>query len=218
MSLKKNKWTDENEVFLLKLISDNMSLEKIVKKTKRSEKEIIYKLKKITVKLFNKKKTKEEIFNQLKFLTMDQIEKIFDKQNKKNSDTTKLSELGVTNKNKITIDYHDNQKFNNEDIKKIYEILNNIDNKVNLLVQRNNDIKKPFLNDKNDTSQSNKTKTMNDKDVNKDNENNDNVNNNESSSFISSGNDKSDIIKLIQQKTTERNDRIQNHIKLRQAK
>ena len=68
MSNKKTKWTEENEVFLLKLISDNVNLEKISKKVKKTESEIIHKLKKVASKMLSENKSKDDIIKLLKFI------------------------------------------------------------------------------------------------------------------------------------------------------
>ena len=64
----KKKWSVENEIRLLKLIADDVPLEKISKKIKKEESYIKHKLKKIALRMRYEKKTKDEPKETLGFI------------------------------------------------------------------------------------------------------------------------------------------------------
>lgn len=134
MSDKKKKWTSKEEADMMKLISENKTLDQISKKIKKSNKVIIYKLKKIANKM-STTNTKEEIFEKLKLLTIEQINKIVEQQKKKKnikefaiSHSVDLSEFGINNNKKSDIIQNNNS---GSDLDKIYKMLININQKVN---------------------------------------------------------------------------------------
>lgn len=193
MSEKYIKWTEENEVYLLKLLSDNTNLEKLAKKMRKSERDIIHKLKKITVNMLSENKSKEEIKNKLKILTDEQINKISEKYKKKKSkkqnnnynESADLSDIGLYKTKSKTATLS-----NNIELKQIYTLLNEINQKINILINQNNEIKNHSENESEDIKN----------EVSKTQQNND-----ESSSFISSGSDTDDVKNLIKNKTDELN-------------
>jgi hypothetical protein len=192
MSIKKVKWSDENEVFLLKLITDNMDITKISKKIKKTEKEIIYKLKKIANKMLNNNKSKDEIMKTLKILNEEQIDKIINKYNKKilkkQNDNTSISEISFmkTSKNKHT---------ENTEYQQIFNILNEMNTKIDLLLKKNNISTKNNITSKNNITTKNNITSKNNIEIVKN-------ENNETSSFISSGSD-TDVMNLIKTRTEE---------------
>lgn len=134
---EKNTWSNADEAKLLKLISDNTPMDKIIKKIKRKEKDIKHKLKKFAIKMCNEKKTTEEIKNNLKFLSNEQILKIFNHVNKKNINYAKnsenLSELGIKKtktKSKLI-------KKESHNYSKIILMLTNINDKLDLIINSN---------------------------------------------------------------------------------
>lgn len=198
MSNKKTKWTEENEYYLLKLIADGNGLEKITKKIKKNEKEIIHKLKKLASKMLIKNKSKDDIMKELKFLSEKQIEKITDSYikkttHKKNNELSELSGFGFK---KIE------SQIENSELQKIYNILNEINQKLNLLnndnpINNNKNNKNNINNKDSDTTETNISQKSAPKIINK--------NDNNSSSFISSGSDTDEIINLIKNRTIEQN-------------
>jgi hypothetical protein len=205
MSDKKTKWTEENEVYLLKLLTDNTNLEKIAKKTKKSEREIIRKLKKFAIIMISENKTKDEIAKTLRILTDEQINKIIEKYNKKkskkliemNDKSADLSDLGLYKTHKSKSKTKDFQNDNIE-MTKVYTLLVEIDKKLNLLINQNNNFndfennsENNSYNKKQNIQQPTKIIVMND---------------NDSSSFISSGNDTEDVMNIIQNRTNEINE------------
>ena len=181
MSNKKTKWTEENEYYLLKLLTENNNLKQIIKKTQKTEKEIIDKLKKIGLKMLYENKNIDEISNTLKILSEEQINNIVKKYNKiknkiinensKNIDLSDLSDINMNNsKDRITI-------------KKMYILLKDINQKMNLLLSQNN------------------TNNMNNMNKHKNNV----INKDTSSSFITSGDDSTEIINLIHNRINEVN-------------
>jgi hypothetical protein len=181
MSYKKHKWNEKDEVDLLKYINENKSMEYIIKKFKIDEKTIIYKLKKMASKMTTKK-TKDEIFNSLKFLKMEQIEKIIEKKNY-------LVNNNLPNNNLI----------NNNDITKKIDV---IYNKISVIY----DLMNKNTNQNNNSSFSDKKiiiETIK-------NDNNENKNNNISTSITANSSEATDkIINLIKNKTQSINERRQ---------
>lgn len=209
MSNKKIKWSDEDEVYLLKLLSQNVNLDKISKKMKKNEKEIQYKLKKMAIKMLNEKKTKDEIIRTLKFLTEEQINKIIEHNTKKilkkkilNNDlSNELSEIAIQKNNSKNNKLVSSENIDNQ---KIYLMLIEIKDKLNLLLKISNQ------NTKNDNSIEIDNSTKNEQNSVKSKNNNPklneiNKNDNDSSSFISSGNDTDDVLNLIKKRTNEVN-------------
>lgn len=136
---EKNIWSSADEAKLLKLISDNTPMDKIIKKLKKKEKDINHKLKKLALKMCNEKKTIEEIKNNLKFLSDEQILKIFNHVNKKNinhaKDSENLSEFGIKKtKTKSKLIKKESQNYSN----KIILMLTNINDKLDLIINSNN--------------------------------------------------------------------------------
>ena len=106
---KHKKWSNIDETNLLQLISKNKSIDKISTTLQKKEKDIIYKLKKIALNMYNEKKSKDEIKKSLKLLTDKQINKISEHVNNKKLQkitniirNDELTELGM-NKKKTTI-------------------------------------------------------------------------------------------------------------------
>ena len=218
MSNKKTKWTEENEVFLLKLISDNVNLEKISKKVKKTESEIIHKLKKVASKMLSENKSKDDIIKLLKFLTDEQVTKIAERHIKKtikkeiedNNNSTDLSALGLKNTktNKNIKDTKTNKIVVIEDgeMQKIYAILTEINQKLDALttIHKSNIANNVSVVDDVTTVIDESVKIKSQK----------KANNDESSSFITSGGDTDEIMNLIQHKTNEENVKKQKYINM----
>lgn len=138
---EKNIWSTTDETKLLKLLSDDIPLEKIIKKLKKKEKDIKYKLKKIALRMTNDKKTKDDIKKTLKFLTDEQITKIINHVNNKNlnninvKDFNDLSDFGIKKKSK---------KINNNsnDSNKIILMLTEINDKLTFFINNNATVNK----------------------------------------------------------------------------
>jgi hypothetical protein len=140
---EKYVWSDAEEAKLLKLISDNVSMDKITKKIKIKEKDIKHKLKKIAVKMCNDKKTTLEIKNTLKFLSDEQLLKICNHVNKKNISSKKnitngkkssdLSEFGIR-KVKSKMPKKDSLDYSN----KIILMLTDINKKLDFIISSGN--------------------------------------------------------------------------------
>lgn len=230
MSDKKQKWSSEDEKKLLNLISENKSLERISKKLKIKEKDIIYKLKKIASKMSNENKTREEIANTLKYLTNDQIKKILERVNKKKSAkdypmklSDEFSEIGL-NKTKLTNkkNIYNDIPNNNSDIEKIYTLLDSINKKIDLIIEtknNNTNINKQLIkpnsvnnsvnnssSNSNPSSISSSSSSSNTPNPKSNTKKNKATNNKESSSFISEGSDTHDILNLIQNRTNQINE------------
>jgi hypothetical protein len=143
MELKKQKntWSDTDETKLLKFISEDVPLDKITKKLKKKEKEVIHKLKKIALKMCNEKKTKDNIKKTLKFLSDEQIFKIFKHFNEKKpnntnpnpnentNETDNFSEFGI-GKKQSTLNNNNSLIYPNN----IISILNKINDKIDLII------------------------------------------------------------------------------------
>jgi hypothetical protein len=167
MSIKKekNKWSEFEESTLLKLISENLPLDKITKKLKKEDTDIIHRLKKIALKMCNQKKTHSEINSKLKFLSDRQITKIIkyakknnkihkkkyytesnSKSNSKSNSTsstdpyTKISE--ELNNMEFKIRTTNNKKINNtqktKDLGTVISMLTTIEDKLNFLIKNSN--------------------------------------------------------------------------------
>jgi len=168
MSLKKekNRWSDSDEAKLLKLISDNIPMEKITKKIKKEEKVIKHKLKKIALRMCSEKKTKDEINKSLKFLSDEQITKIINHVNKKNlknsdnsdtKDSEDLSDFGIK-KSKMTSSKKTPDNLTSPN--KIISMLTEINTKLDFIIANTN--KNNNFSTKVNFKAQNNTSTLND--------------------------------------------------------
>ena len=144
---EKNIWSTTDETKLLKLLSDDIPLEKIIKKLKKKEKDIKYKLKKIALRMTNDKKTKDDIKKTLKFLTDEQITKIINHVNNKNlnninvKDFNDLSDFGIKKKSK-------KNNNNSNDSNKIILMLTEINDKLTFFINNNTTVNKSLNREK----------------------------------------------------------------------
>ena len=210
---EKNMWSSADEAKLLKLLSDNTPMDKIIKKLKKTEKNIKHKLKKLALKMCNEKKTTDEIKNNLKFLSDEQILKIFDHVNKKNiyyaKDSENLTEFGIKKtKSKSKLIKKEYQNYSN----KIILMLTNINDKLDLIINSNN--KNTNLSKKNNLQINNSsvssTETSKNNNIQTNNFQNNNlqtIKNNKKSESLdsdSSGEDTDSIINMINKTKTGR--------------
>lgn len=210
---EKNMWSSADEAKLLKLLSDNTSIDKIIKKLKKSEKDIRHKLKKLALKMCNEKKTTDEIKNNLKFLSDEQILKIFNHVNKKNinhaKDSENLTEFGIKKtKSKSKLIKKESLNYSN----KIILMLTNINDKLDLIINSNN--KNTNLPKKNNLQINNSSVSSTETSKNNNIQNNNFQNNNlqtkknnkksESLDSDSSGEDTDSIINMINKNKTDR--------------
>ena len=198
MSEKHNKWNDKEEAELMKLISDNKPLEIISKKIKRSEKNIIRKLKKIALNMIKNNKNKEEILSNLKFLSESQIKRLIIHEQKKNNSSSVKSNIFSELSLKVN-DKKKHKKFEkspNNDLTKIYNILQEINKKIDTIIinKSNNNFQNKYLEKSSNISSQKSQKNIIHK------SNNDKINN-KSSSELTSGGDTDEILNLIKKKS-----------------
>ena len=152
---KKNKNNIDDNKFL-KLISENNSLNNLILELDKNKNDVIRKLKKMAVKMFKENKSKNEIKKKIKFLTDEQLDKIINHINKKKQkeiDENSLKSLKsikslkstespkTTKTTKTTKNIKTNSK-------KIFDMLNAIDNKINMLIENFKNNKNENINNK----------------------------------------------------------------------
>lgn len=143
--IKQKNWSNSDELILLKLISENNPIDKISKKLKKREKDILYKLKKIAQKMCNENKSKDEIKKNLKLLTDEQINKIIERVNKKKStkniiieQSEEFSEIGINKKHKLKKKNINNKNILLDNSNEILSLLNEINKKLDLVINNEN--------------------------------------------------------------------------------
>jgi hypothetical protein len=196
--IKHKKWSSSDELILLKLISENNPIDKISKKLKKKEKEILYKLKKIAQKMCNEHKSKDEIKKNLKILTDEQINKIIEHVNKKKSNknitidhSDEFSEIGINKNHKLKKKNINNKNILLDDSNNIISLLNEINKKLDFIINSENKnnierIKKQANISSDTENESSETQSV----VNKKEKSN-------SSDLGTSGDDTDDIINMI---------------------
>jgi hypothetical protein len=217
MSYKKYKWTEKTENDLLKYISENKTIDDISKKLKINNETIIYKLKKISLTMIGKK-TKEEIFNSLKFLTNKQIDKLIKRHENKNKSSGNLSELGIK-KQIEKKDKNEQSVVNKNEYTNIINILGKINDKLivienlqlNILKKKKVSHSKSLNTEEIKSTNTNKKTSSRKKSSSSTKSNNKNKNNN-STSTDSSGDSTDDIMNMIKNRTHAINEARQKYM------
>jgi hypothetical protein len=145
-----NKWSSQDELLLLTLISKDKSMNKIVKKLNKNKSYIIKKLKRIAFKLHNEKQTTDEINKTLKFLSNEQINKIIGRVQNKQLDNIQdkqfdnMSEIVIKHKSPKENNIQINET-NNVDNNTIFVLLNTINDKLDLIINKTNLFTKDYV-------------------------------------------------------------------------